>query len=160
MANIIEVTITATGPQGEDGADGVGVPAGGTAGQILSKIDGTDYNTQWATIIESGSNANGDWVRYADGTQICWMKLEVTDQALNTALGGLFTGIRVVTYPVIFIGGAPVVTCTRFQWSTGGGWGTVNNATTSSCTLRGYEVTSRASGTITYIQATAIGRWK
>lgn len=28
---------------------GQGVPAGGTAGQILSKIDGTDYNTQWVT---------------------------------------------------------------------------------------------------------------
>ena len=26
---------------------GQGVPAGGTAGQILSKVDGTDYNTEW-----------------------------------------------------------------------------------------------------------------
>ena len=49
MANIIEVTITATGPQGEDGADGVGVPTGGTAGQVLTKVDGSDYNTEWAS---------------------------------------------------------------------------------------------------------------
>ena len=28
---------------------GEGVPAGGTAGQVLRKIDGTDYNTEWAT---------------------------------------------------------------------------------------------------------------
>ncbi len=26
-----------------------GVPAGGDAGQILAKIDGTDYNTEWVT---------------------------------------------------------------------------------------------------------------
>lgn len=36
-----------TGPAGADGADGVGVPAGGAAGEILAKIDGTDYNTEW-----------------------------------------------------------------------------------------------------------------
>lgn len=35
------------GVQGPAGTDGVGVPAGGTAGQVLAKIDGTDYNTQW-----------------------------------------------------------------------------------------------------------------
>ena len=28
---------------------GSGVPTGGTAGQVLSKVDGTDYNTQWVT---------------------------------------------------------------------------------------------------------------
>jgi hypothetical protein len=31
------------------GANGVGVPTGGTAGQVLSKIDATNYNTQWTT---------------------------------------------------------------------------------------------------------------
>ncbi len=36
------------GPPGEDGANGVGVPTGGTAGQLLVKTDGTDYNTEWA----------------------------------------------------------------------------------------------------------------
>ena len=38
------------GPQGPAGAAGVGVPAGGTAGQFLTKIDGTNYNTDWTTI--------------------------------------------------------------------------------------------------------------
>lgn len=43
-----------TGPQGPAGHDGAqgpagpGVAAGGTAGQVLTKVDGTDYNTQWA----------------------------------------------------------------------------------------------------------------
>lgn len=36
-----------TGETGETGADGIGVPAGGTTGQIMIKVDGTDYNTQW-----------------------------------------------------------------------------------------------------------------
>ena len=36
------------GPVGLPGQAGVGVIAGGTAGQILTKIDDTNYNTQWA----------------------------------------------------------------------------------------------------------------
>ncbi len=39
--------VGATGATGETGADGIGVPAGGTTGQIMIKLDGTDYNTQW-----------------------------------------------------------------------------------------------------------------
>jgi co-chaperonin GroES (HSP10) len=40
----------ATGPQGPagaDGADGQGVPAGGDQFQLLRKISGTDYDTEW-----------------------------------------------------------------------------------------------------------------
>ena len=36
-----------TGPTGATGPAGQGVPTGGTTEQILSKIDGTDYNTHW-----------------------------------------------------------------------------------------------------------------
>lgn len=32
---------------GPAGADGQGVAVGGAAGQVLAKIDTTDYNTQW-----------------------------------------------------------------------------------------------------------------
>ena len=38
------------GPTGPQGPAGEGVPAGGTAGQFLTKIDGTNYNTDWTTI--------------------------------------------------------------------------------------------------------------
>lgn len=40
------------GPAGEDGADGapgVGVPAGGLAGDVLVKSTGDDFDTEWAT---------------------------------------------------------------------------------------------------------------
>lgn len=51
----------ATGPQGETGATGAtgeGVASGGTAGQVLSKIDGTDFNTQWRTAHEVPSGGD------------------------------------------------------------------------------------------------------
>lgn len=55
-ANAVSVVVVAeqgpvgsAGPAGSDGADGQGVPTGGSAGQVLSKIDGTNFNTQWVT---------------------------------------------------------------------------------------------------------------
>ena len=35
---------------GVDGDPGVGVPAGGTAGQVLSKASDTSYDTEWTTL--------------------------------------------------------------------------------------------------------------
>lgn len=46
----IRFPVSVPGPAGTDGADGQGVPTGGTAGQYLEKVNGTDYNTQWATF--------------------------------------------------------------------------------------------------------------
>lgn len=44
----------ATGATGATGPAGPGVPTGGTAGQVLSKVDGTNYNTQWITPASGG----------------------------------------------------------------------------------------------------------
>lgn len=48
----------ATGATGPAGTNGVGVPTGGSAGQVLSKINSTDYNTQWVTP-SAGGGVNG-----------------------------------------------------------------------------------------------------
>ena len=45
---------TLSGSVGVPGPAGAGVPAGGTAGQYLQKIDGVDYNTDWVTLNLSG----------------------------------------------------------------------------------------------------------
>lgn len=58
VSGIVPGTLTGSvgvpGPAGSPGAPGVGVPAGGTAGQYLQKIDGVDYNTDWVTLNLSG----------------------------------------------------------------------------------------------------------
>jgi len=40
--------------EGTNGTNGQGVPTGGTANQVLAKIDGTNYNTDWVTPISKG----------------------------------------------------------------------------------------------------------
>lgn len=42
------------GPVGPKGPAGPGVPTGGAAGQVLAKIDGTDYNTEWKDVAGGG----------------------------------------------------------------------------------------------------------
>lgn len=44
-----------TGPKGDPGPAGQGVPAGGTAGQVLTKKSGTDYDTEW--VNQSGGSS-------------------------------------------------------------------------------------------------------
>jgi len=47
------------GEKGEQGADGVGVPAGGGLGQILAKASATDYDTHWIDP-QSGGGGSGE----------------------------------------------------------------------------------------------------
>lgn len=54
-------TVGLTGPQGPTGptgATGPGVATGGTAGQLLSKVDATNYNTQWSDPAYDYLNSN------------------------------------------------------------------------------------------------------
>lgn len=56
-----------TGPQGPQGNPGVGVPTGGSAGQVLAKVDGTDYNTHWVDQTGGGSGDDPNAIK-KDGT--------------------------------------------------------------------------------------------
>ncbi|WBH77124.1 hypothetical protein [Pseudomonas aeruginosa] len=110
-------------------------------------------------IIERGANANGDYVRYADGTQMCWFNASVTNQAIDVPYGSLFTGTRSWSFPIAF-SGSPTVNPGLFRWGTGAGWGTVGGiASATAATLRGFDIVSRAAGTATVISASAMGRW-
>lgn len=56
------------------------------------------------SIIERGSNANGEYVRFADGTQWCWGTLSITDTPINLPSGVVYqSGITTSqTFPIAF----------------------------------------------------------
>ena len=104
----ISNTTGPTGDPGADGTDGQGVPVGGTAGQVLAKIDGTDYNTEWVDSSGGSSdhgaltglgdddhtqyhnNARGD-ARYYTQTQLDAGQLDTryfTESEVTSALSG------------------------------------------------------------------------
>ena len=76
------------GDQGAQGPAGEGVPTGGTAGQVLTKVDGTNYNTQWSTLtIPSGDQLmTGTKSAIADSTATEITQLVTDFNALLAAL--------------------------------------------------------------------------
>jgi len=57
------------GPAGADGTDGVGVPVGGTTGQVLAKASADDYDTEWVDQSGGGGSPGGSdtQVQFNDG---------------------------------------------------------------------------------------------
>lgn len=64
----------ADGAPGAPGADGVGVPAGGTTGQLLAKNSNTDYDTEWVDTPDGLPSQTGNSGKYltTDGTVASW----------------------------------------------------------------------------------------
>lgn len=103
-------------------------------------------------IIERGSNANGEYAKFADGTMICTSP-EIT-VSMNQATGNLFYSNAVsAAMPVLFTGIQPVGF--GHIHTTINGW--VNARTAfGSWVGAAYSASSRASDTIRF---GAIGRW-
>lgn len=113
-----------------------------------------------AVIVESGSNANGIYVRYGDGTQICTLRIDTTDQAITDAYGSLYIGSRIWTFPKPFINASAIVSAPLFKYGTSASWGACMTAGRANATMRIYDNVSRSAGIMTYIGFMAIGRWK
>lgn len=59
------------GADGADGSNGIGVPVGGSSGQVLSKNSATDYDTAWIDPPETGReilSANRTYYVRSDGS--------------------------------------------------------------------------------------------
>lgn len=125
-----------------------------TAGNLLQAVSQAS-GVPTGGVIERGSNANGEFVRFADGTMHCMRgNLSVTNA--STASGTLFRSSANVTwtFPVAFAA-APVV---RSDCDNADCWATVGGApTTSSVALRAFSAISQASAL--NIRAIASGRW-
>ncbi len=105
-------------------------------------------------MIEQGSNANGRFARFADGTQICWHNLTALPAA-TTAAGSLFVGNEATwTFPIAFsvapsTSGAVTATTPRWLNLRAGG------ATTA--LARVFSPTSDATTLTAAVMA--VGRW-
>jgi hypothetical protein len=88
------------GIQGETGATGPGVATGGTTGQYLTKVDGTNYNTQWSTLDLSGkqdvvANVSSTEIGYLDGVTSAiqtQLNAKATPSDITTAINNLVDG--------------------------------------------------------------------
>ena len=106
-------------------------------------------------IIERGSNANGEYVKYADGTMICW-NYAAGAVTTSSATGNIFRSASDTTwtFPVSF-SVAPV--CSGQADSASVRWLMLNTPTTTGVTFRQAGSVTSASAVETRLMA--IGRW-
>ena len=120
----------------------------------------TDYVEAGAGIVSSGSNSNGYYIQFADGTMECWY----VSSNLLTTNGNYqnpiyYSSGAVFTFPIPFVGNPPLVNPVRQGGAASFAWGAENN---SFPTLLGTVIYYCSLGsTITlYPGYRAIGRWK
>lgn len=106
-------------------------------------------------IIERGSNANGEYTRYADGTQECWFMASDTT-AINAALGsGFRSGGFIWTFPIAF-SALPRCIATPFLTSCTGA--AINASSAASCAYVYTAPAVQASSSMS-VYLFAKGRW-
>ena len=130
----------------------------------LSNLNTTNKNNLVSAInsvVESGSNANGTYIKYADGTMICIKKIKFTNVVINTVWGSVYETASALNFgdyaqefieiPNVSITLADGATCFcsafsgRTKTSIGGTWL--------------WKPAVEENGTMTF-DVIAIGRWK
>ena len=114
-----------------------------------------DDDSEVLKVVESDSNANGRFIRYSDGTQMCWHR--GLAMATDTVQGDIFRSTSSTwTFPKEFIDNNISVSATAetyAQWADLGGY-----PSTTSVAVVHY---SGRSNTSTYnTNLFAVGRWK
>lgn len=138
------------------------VSAGGTATTALNKANANE--TAIGQIVESGSNLNGRYIKFSDGTLICTK--EVTGSInITTGWGSGYTSgtsdtLNLGDYPYEFVGSLPSVSISLTR---GGYNGWLTTLQSPSLTSPGYTGICRFTSQSNFgytIEVMAIGRWK
>ena len=120
------------------------------------------------SVIESGSNSNGNYIKYADGTMICWHTIEGETHANQTRYGdGFFyqqgsysstspENSKSWAYPVQFVSTPTVNLNVSSSAYTMPSLGSISNSSAIGSCITPYAV---ASVTFTW-HFIAIGKWK
>ena len=139
-----------------------GLAAGASLWGVWQRILGNDLilgpvaqaaGVPTGALFETGSNANGSWTRFADGTQIC-TGAGLSAPNISTAEGTIFRSADVVwSFPAGFVG-APVVSGAAEDLQA---WLSAGLPGTTSCTVRLKSAVSKASSV--GLRLMAQGRW-
>lgn len=126
-----------------------------TKAAMVKCNNGKDLETNLSEIVSRGSNSQGTWTRFADGTQIC-RGSEFMGFTFNKPYGAAYYGVGYnKNFPVPFIERPEVFPL--FQ-SAGGGFVNLASRDENGLGCFVYDMTQGyKEGHLSYI---AIGRWK
>jgi hypothetical protein len=109
-------------------------------------------------IIERGSNTNGEYIKFADGTLICKNILNGSEQAIQDLYGSIFVGIRSWIYPYTFVD-VPYRSL-NISYNNQAPWCEASVSTNTIAYFYIYDIAARGSGIYMDFSYLAIGRWK
>lgn len=137
---------------------------GAISGAIVSTYTNNQtsaYSTEYVNgIVESGSNTNGNWIKYIDGTMICYNTISLNNIAVNTANGSMYISSTQTlgSFPQTFTS-TPKVTITPHAEAFG--WVAQQDQASTTSVGRITMCRSTSSSSSSYeIDYIAIGRWK
>jgi hypothetical protein len=107
-------------------------------------------------IVEQGSNSNGTYIKYANGTLICRGSTAST-VTTSTATGGVYYGNSTITFPYTF-NDALLTISPGAKYTAGIAWaGRYYSVTTTGAAVTMMGSTSTSAAYYTYV---AVGEWK
>lgn len=127
--------------------------------QAMSDIDTNLNLVQVELMPASGSNANGSYTKFPDGTLICNKIVTASGVAVTNTWGNLFIGnISLGNFALAFVGNIPAVTA-------------VNTSSAAAMVVKVENISLSYAGIVTLARGTsatdtftinvqAIGRWK
>lgn len=136
---------------------GVGLGQVFARGNILGTVSQSG-GVPTGSVIERGSNANGEYVRFADGLQICTFRDSVTMS--TTATGSIFnntTSAGAWIFPSPFLTGFNPACHVHAQGSVA--WATAGTVSVTSVTSRVVFSSIALTSTAVTLNNIAIGRW-
>jgi len=107
--------------------------------------------------FNSGTNSNGSWIQFPDGTMICYTVLSSTITTNESSGSVFFSPLITLNFPQTFIA-APNNISYFIDWVNGRPWSslsTSNTTTSTSTRIAGATNSSQAR-----VSAIAIGSWK
>ena len=130
--------------------------------QLEESSSATEYTPFAGYVVESGSNSSGSWIKYSDGSMICYATVD-REINFNAPSGSLYTGTtnNSITFPQQFVTLPRVVINTQSDtdYYYCAVYGVLRNKTsiTSVTFLRTTSPNAAVTILFAYI---AIGRWK
>lgn len=164
VAALTDLTPHGRAVLGLTGGAGKYIRSTGAGTAAMSDIVGQTFQSggkPTGSLVERGSSGNGEWVRLADGTQICWIIIDKTSEDWTQSYGGLFVPANphVWTYPAAF-SAQPAVVPGASRYGVGIAAGAMNrDVSTGFANLVPWICLSSPSGSGKSLHAIASGRW-
>lgn len=110
-------------------------------------------------VTEKGTNANGTYVKFSDGTMICHGRVSISSLAITTPWGALYLSPALsVIFPATFVGAPPAIAPN--MENTTGDVATWYNVLASTTYFDGYFGSAVSRTFPCKLSWMAVGRWK